>query len=301
LIGDSLPRSSPLSLPGREQEVAEAIGAVLATASPRPDAIALESTPLASPWLGALHSGWPGGVRPVSRRFLVQSSPTISLANDGFEGWLSRKSSNFRSQMRRIRRQFTQAGGSARISTAATLDADLDAFFRLHTSRWEGRGSSSIVARADSMRAAFGEVGRAQVESGRFRLWMLEIEGKPISAQLFVEAGGELLYMNGGWDKRHAKLKPAILGILYAVQDAFARGEQRLDLAPGGQPYKLRFADGDDPVAWALVMLPGRRLPLTVARSTPLLVRIATRETAKRVLPPASVERIRQVRRRLRK
>ncbi|HTC73877.1 MAG TPA: GNAT family N-acetyltransferase, partial [Solirubrobacteraceae bacterium] len=164
----------------------------------------------------------------------------------------------------------------------------------------EGRGSSSIVAREELMRAQFHDVAGAQTESGRFRLWMLEIDGEPISAQLFLEAGGELLYMNGGWDERHAKFKPAMLGIFYAIEDAFARGERRLDLAPGGQPYKLRFADGDDPVAWALVMLPGPRLPWTFARSTPLFAKVATRETAKRVLPEASVEQIRQRRKRRR-
>jgi CelD/BcsL family acetyltransferase involved in cellulose biosynthesis len=299
MMGDAYPRSSPLSIPGREGEVAGPIAATLTAANPIPDAIAFESAPLASPWATELRRRWPGAVQPVTRRYLVQSSPTIALTNDSFEDWLSGKSSNFRGQMRRVRRQFEQAGGSARIATLPTLEADLDAFFRLHTSRWEGRGSSSIVARSEAMRAAFAEVGREATQSGRFRLWMLEVDGEPISAQLFVEAGGELLYMNGGWDERHAKFKPAILGILYALEDAFARGEQRLDLAPGGQSYKLRFADCDDPVAWTLVMLPGRRLPLTIARSTPLLARIAARETVKRVLPPASVERIRQLRRRL--
>jgi CelD/BcsL family acetyltransferase involved in cellulose biosynthesis len=300
LMGDAFPRSSPLSAPGHEQEVARAIAETLATADPRPDALALESTPLASPWAKLLRHAWPGPIPAIARTYQVQSSPTVALTAAGFEDWLSSKSSNFRSQMRRVRRQFEQAGGSARIGTIETLDSDLDAFMRLHASRWDGRGSSSIVAREELMRAQFRDVANAQTESGRFRLWMLEIDGEPISAQLFLEAGGELLYMNGGWDERHAKFKPAILGIFYAIEDAFARGEQRLDLAPGGQLYKLRFADGDDPVAWALVMLPGPRLPWTVARSTPLFVKVAMRETAKRVLPEASVERIRQRRKRRR-
>jgi CelD/BcsL family acetyltransferase involved in cellulose biosynthesis len=300
MMGDAFPRSSPLSVPGREQESARAIAEALASVDPRADALAFESTPLSCPWAKLLRRSWPGLTTPLARTYQVHSSPTVALTASGFESWLASKSSNFRSQMRRVRRQFERAGGGARIATLETLEDDLDAFMRLHASRWEGRGSSSIVARAELMRAQFREVGRAHGESGRFRLWMLEIDDEPISAQLFLEAGGELLYMNGGWDERRAKFKPAILGILYAIEDAFSRGEQRLDLAPGNQPYKLRFADGDDPVAWALVMLPGRRQPLTVARSTPLLVKVATREAAKRVLPEAGVELIRQRRKRRR-
>jgi CelD/BcsL family acetyltransferase involved in cellulose biosynthesis len=296
MMGESLPRTSPLARPGREWEVAQAIGATLTGARPRPDVIALENGPVASPWPTALSDTWPGPTRPVVRQYLVQESPTISLSYDSFDAWLSGKSANFRSQMRRIRRQFTAAGGVARTSTLATLDTDVEEFMRLHTERWEGRGQSSIVARAEEMHRLFLDAGRMHIESHRFRLCMLEIKGKPISAQLFSESGGEILYFNGGWDERYAKLKPAMLGILYAVEDAFACGDERIDLAPGGQQYKLRFADGNDPVAWTILMVPGARLPLTLARVTPMLAREAARGVAKRSLSPRAADRVRHIR-----
>jgi CelD/BcsL family acetyltransferase involved in cellulose biosynthesis len=296
MMGESLPRTSPLARPGREWEVAQAIGEALAGATPRPDVIALENGPVASPWPAALSDTWPRPTRPMVRQYLIQESPTISLSYDSFDAWLSGKSANFRSQMRRMRRQFTAAGGVARTSTLATLDTDVKEFMRLHTERWEGRGQSSIVARAEEMHRLFLDAGRMHIESHRFRLCMLEIEGKPISAQLFSESGGEILYFNGGWDERYAKLKPAMLGILYAVEDAFACGDERIDLAPGGQQYKLRFADGNDPVAWTILMVPGARLPLTLARVTPMLAREAVRGVAKRSLPPRAADRVRHIR-----
>ncbi|MGA9285202.1 MAG: GNAT family N-acetyltransferase [Solirubrobacteraceae bacterium] len=296
MMGESLPRTSPLARPGREWEVAQAIGATLAEAVPRPDVLALENGPVASPWPTALRDTWPGPVRPIARQYLVQESHTISLSAASFDAWLEGKSSNFRSQMRRMRRQFAASGGIARMSTTATLEADVEAFLRLHAGRWEGRGQSSIVARADGIRRQFLYAGRMHVEAHRFRLCMLEIEGEPISAQLFGESGGETLYFNGGWDERFAKLKPAMLGILYAVEDAFARGDERIDLAPGGQQYKLRFADGNDPVTWTILMPPGRRLPLTAARLTPMLVQEAARGLAKRSLSAQGTDRIRRIR-----
>ena len=296
MMGESLPRTSPLAAPGREWEVAEAIGATLAQAAPHPDVIALENGPVASHWSAALRDTWPGPVHPVARQYLIQASPTISLHQSSLDAWLADRSANFRSQMRRIKRQFSAAGGVARMSTAATLETDVKAFMRLHAKRWEGRGESSIAARPEEMERLFLDAGGMHVEAHRFRLCMLEIDGQPISAQLFSESGGEVLYFNGGWDERFAKLKPAMLGILYAIEDALACGDERIDLAPGGQRYKLRFADGNDPVAWTILMTPGRRLPLTAARVTPMLAREAARETAKRLLSPENVDRMRRVR-----
>jgi len=300
LLGDALPRSSPLAVPGLEWEVAASITATLAGASPPPDVIALESVSLASPWMMALGDGWPGRLRPPTRQYLVQGSPTVSLREESFDAWLCGKSSNFRGQMRRLRRQFAAAGGTTRMSTPETLDADLSAFMRLHEGRWEGRGESGIVALGERLRMMLADVGRAQLESRRFRLWILDLDGQPISAQLFAGAGGELLYVNGGWDERFAKFKPAMLGILRAIEDAFASGDQRIDLAPGEQPYKLRFADSNDPVAWSILMVPGRRLAVTCARSAPLLTRMAVRETAKRALTTAQSDHLRSLRKRLR-
>ncbi len=300
LLGDNMPRSSPLAVPGREREVAESIAATLAGVSPRPDVIAFESVSAGSHWTMALRDGWPGRLRPPTRQYHVLGSPTVSLREESFDAWLGGKSSNFRGQMRRAQRQFAAAGGTTRMSTLQTLDADLFAYMRLHEGRWQGRGESSIVALGDRLRTALADIGRAHIESGRFRLWMLDVDGQPVSAQLFAEAGGELLYLNGGWDERFAKFKPAMLGILRAVEDAFARGDQRLDLAPGEQHYKLRFADGNDPVAWSILMVPSRRLALTFARSAPMLTRIAVRESVKRALTTGQSDRLRSLRRRFR-
>lgn len=301
LMGAALTRVSPLAVPGREWEVAEAIDRVLAVAVPRPDVIALESAPLASHWPTALRERWPGWVRPPVRQYLTQGAPTISLRDDSFDAWLARRSTNFRGQMRRLARQFDAAGGTARLSSPHTLAADIAAFLRLHAGRWEGRGTSSLVTRGGQVSAMLEEAGRAHIDSGRFRLWLLELDGQQIAAQLFAEAGGEVLHLNGGWDERFAKFKPAMLTMFYAVEHAFARGDERIDMAPGEGQHKLSFADGNDPVAWSIIMLPGRRLALTYARFTPLLARHALRAAGKRWLTPEQADRVLALRKRLRR
>jgi len=300
LMGAPLPRQSPLAVPGREWEVAEVMAGLLAEADPRPDIIALESHSLGAQWAAALQRGWPAPLMPISARYLIQDSPVVSLAADSYEAWLAGKSSNYRSEMRRRRRRFEQAGGTVRISTGATVRQDVETLIALHRGRWEGRGSSSIVQFEQQTQAVLGEVGEAHADDGIFRLVLLELEGKAIAAQLHMGLGGEVLFWNGGWDEDYASFNPSVLCLLAALEDAFARGDRRLDLGPGAQPYKLRMAEGNDPLAWTVLMVPGARLPLTLARTMPMVAKRRSLTLAKHALPAERVDRLRELRTRWR-
>src|ERR1700722_9092888 len=157
-------RLSPLAIPGREWEVAGVVAQSLDTAHPRPDLIALEGHPVASQWPAALRDSWPGALRPVLRQYVTQGAPTISLTQPTFEDWLTGKSANFRSQMRRMRRQFVADGGVARASTQDTIAADIDTFMRLHAARWEKRGDSGIVAMGEKYSATIDEISRSHLD-----------------------------------------------------------------------------------------------------------------------------------------
>lgn len=290
-------RLAPLVAAGHEPAVAGEIASALASCAARSGAVTLEGTPLSSDWAAALGDGWPGRRRPASRRYQVSGCPTVSLREDSFEAWLSAKSSNFRREMRRLRRQFIAAGGTTRSSTVESLPSDIDLFVRLHVARWEGRGSSSFVGLGERLAGVLGDMGHALLEQeGRFRMRMLEVDGEPISAQLFLAAGGRVLYINGGWDERFAKLKPSMLGILDAIEEGFERGESRVDLGLGEQSYKLRFADGSDPVAWTILTPVGMRLPLTLLRTAPLRGGAALRNLIKARLSEQQLARLMKLR-----
>jgi CelD/BcsL family acetyltransferase involved in cellulose biosynthesis len=293
------PRISPLAIPGREWEVAEVVAKALAEARPRADVIALEGGTMASPWPRALADAWPGRLAPHAIQYHVQASPVVSITADSFEDWLASKSSTYRAEVRRNRRRFDKAGGSTRISTQATLREDVATFLRLHKSRWNGRGESGIVAVEEGMRALLTDVGAELMDEGHLRLILLELDGEPIAAQLNAAAGGEVLCMNGGWDERFAKLAPSLLCQLAGLEDAFIRGDRRLDMGPGTQRFKWRMADGNEPVAWTILMLPRLRLPLTYARTAPMLARRRVIGAAKRSLSDEQAARLRGLRGRL--
>jgi CelD/BcsL family acetyltransferase involved in cellulose biosynthesis len=292
-------RLAPLALPDRAWDVAAAVAHTLADATPRPDALRFESTPLESHWLTALRAEWPGALRPPLRLTQVEGNPLMSLVEGSFEAWLAGRSSNFRGQMRRLRRRFAEAGGVSRLASRATLAADAAALTRLHAMRWDGRGHSNLVDLGDRFTAFVVELGERLLDSGRFALRVLELDGEPICAQLFVAAGGTFLFVNGGWDERHASLRPSLVCLLDAVEDVFQRGAQRFDLGLGVQSYKQRFADGSAPTGWALLMVPGARLPITAARTAPALAHARLRDGARRVLSQERFEQLRGARRRL--
>jgi CelD/BcsL family acetyltransferase involved in cellulose biosynthesis len=292
-------RVAPLAAPGRGWEVAAAVTEALAASRPRPEALELEAVALGSPWPALVRERWPGPVRPSLLTERVHGAPTLALRHDSYDAWLASRSANFRGQLRRLARRLEREGGAVRMATAATLRADLDAFLRLHAARWEGRGDSPLTRMGAPLVDMLEDAGGELLGSGRLRLWVVELGGEPVALQLFVAAGGEVAFFNGGWDERHAPLRPALLALAAAVEDAFGRGERRIDLGGGEQSYKLRFADGNDPVQWGRALLPGPRYPLTVARTAPRRVGLVVRGAVKRGLPEDAYERLRSARRRL--
>jgi CelD/BcsL family acetyltransferase involved in cellulose biosynthesis len=251
--------------------VADAVAEALGGAQPRPVLVSLEGLPSGSPWPLLLKQRIGGALGAAWYLTGVQDAPVVTLSDGDFDGWLASKSSNFRSQMKRARRKIEKEGGVIRMSDAASVEADIDALFRLHEGRWEGRGESGILGTGlpGMMRDAAG----ALLEQGRFRLAVIEFEGRAISAQLFMAAGGEVAYWNGGFDEEWARYKPAMVAIFFAIEHAFASGDDRLDLGGGAQDYKLRFADSIDPIQWGGVLRRGPRWPLVGAQLAPEVAR----------------------------
>ncbi len=300
LSGSWRSRLAPLATPGREWEVAAAVAQALDGATPRPDLIALEAGPVASPWLAALREGWPGAIRPPARLYQTRLCPVVSLREDSFDSWLAARSAKFRSSMRRLRRRFEEAGGLWRMSTLKTLPGDISTLLGLHFARWKSRGGSTLAAFGDRLPAMLEEAGGMLLEDGRFRLWVAEVAGEPISADLYLATGGEILGVTGGWSEDWKKLSPPLLATMRTIEDAFERGDRRFDLGLGVESHKERFADGNDPVGWGILMPVSCRLPLTAMRTAPMLAGRSARATAQRVLSREQADRLRAARRRLR-
>lgn len=300
LLGGGGAPLAPLALAGHEGQVAETISRALSRADPRPDLIELQGTRPASQWHVAMRDGWPGRLRPICAVYRTQACPVVWLNGMSLESWLAARSSKFRSSMRRLRRRFDEQGGTWRMTTEATLCTDIEIFKRLHAARWHGRGDSPIVARSALVGAMLNDAGRRLVADERFRLWVMEIDGEAIGADIYLAGGGTVVGLNGGWDERWKRLSPPLLATMHMIEDSIARGERRVDLGPGAGSHKTRFTNDDGPVATSVLMVPSRHLPQTVAATGSKLAGGAVRSHVKRALGAERVNRLRGLRRRAR-
>jgi len=275
---------------GREAQAAKALREAIRTIRPRADLIAFEAVPASSEWTRRLASG-AGRLHLDRYRNSALPAPAVTLpaGSEGFEGWMSSRSSNFRSQMRRMRRRLESREGTVRmLRDPDEVRAGLDALLALHLGRWSGRGVSGLSR--EGVPELLADAAHA-LGPDRLRLWVAEIQGEPISVQLFIAAGAEIKYWNGGWSEDHADLKPSMLTILAAIEDAIGRGERRLDLGVGTHEYKLRFADSEDTLTWGGLVVRNRRWPLSRGEVAPRVLRYRAKQVALALPEPVS-ERI---------
>src|SRR5215212_5867963 len=268
-------RTQPLAAAGRERAVAEALAPALAGAGP--GIIAFDGVPDACPWPGLLADVWPGRRRPRRHVTEVMGAPVVTLAGSDFDGWFGDRSSNFRSQMRRARRALEEQGATVRLaSTQAEIEQDIGAFIRLHHARWDPRGGSDALD--DGVERMLHAIAPELVASGRLRLASVATPDQTVAVQAIVAAGGEASYWLGGFDDDWARNKPALVALLAALEDAFARADERFDLGGGTQNYKLRFADAQEQLEWARLSPRGVRAPFDWARLAPSRARHALAE-----------------------
>jgi len=289
--GGGLAPVEPLARPGLERKVAEVAATALAELEARPATIEIELHGSSPNWAELLADAWPGG-RPAWRWTQSETPvPRVDLGN-GFEDWLQEKSSSFRREMKRKQRKLHDAGGSFRYATEATLERDVNAFMRLHRHRLSGQGGSSLTN--DGVERMLVAVGSDLLACGRFRLLCLELEGKPIAAQLLLAAGREVSAWNSGFDEAHAKLSPSMQCIVEALSDASERGERTMSLGPGGQDYKYRLSNEEDSLNSNVLVPPGATYPL--ARLS--LTRKQLRHGLSQRLSPETKQRLRRLIRR---
>lgn len=168
------------------------------------------------------------------------ASPVLRVPRGGWEEFLASRSGNFREQLRRRRRALERAGRVRfRLADARSLDADLDALFALHLARW-GRSRTSF---RDS--AFHRDFARRALERGWLRLWMLELDGRPIAAWHGFVVGTIASYYQAGREPACERFSVGFLLLAHSLRAAIEEGVTEYRFGRGAEPYKYRFADLD--------------------------------------------------------
>jgi CelD/BcsL family acetyltransferase involved in cellulose biosynthesis len=226
-----------------------------------------------------LETGWPEAL--PGKRLQWEPSPVVAITGS-WDDYLAGRSSNFRSQVRRKERKLLrQHGLEYRLADdPARLDADLDSLYELHRARW-GESTSGSFGGA---RAFHGEFAAAALERGWLRLWLAEVEGRPIAAWYGFRFGGAEWYYQSGRDPAWDHTSVGLVLLAHTLREAIGDGMGEYKLLRGGESYKDRFATGGPGIETVgIAHGAGGRAALAGARSALALPGPARRMVSRRV------------------
>ena len=175
-----------------------------------------------------------GGV--VERSY---ASPVLDVPPGGFEELLASKRAHRRTQLRARAERF-----ELRAADASTLEADLETLLELHRARW-GEASWAFEGPREQLHREFAAEA---LRSGWLRLRLLEDDGIPVAASYAFRVGaGEWLWQTGRDPGRERDSVGSTLQLL-ALRAAIEEGVGTYRWLRGGERYKRRWANRDEPV-----------------------------------------------------
>ena len=148
-----------------------------------------------------------------------------------------RQRANLRSARSRLQRA---GGGQIEIATEQNLSESLDDLFRLHTTRWCGRGHSGVLA-DERVRCFHLACAPQLLKAGILHLARLRLENRTLAViySLFFDRRA-CCYLQG-FDPEFASLSSGTQ-LMYSVMcDALDRGMREFDFLRGEEAYKQHW------------------------------------------------------------
>jgi CelD/BcsL family acetyltransferase involved in cellulose biosynthesis len=180
-----------------------------------------------------------GPARGVVCTRVQQRSPYLDIAGD-WETYVRRAmNSSRRADMRRRQRRLAEAGEvRTRFEEAWDgLDARLTDVLALEASGWKKEAGTAIVCHP-ATEVFYREIANWAAARGWLRLAFLDLDGRPIAAELMLEHAGVMYGLKGGYavGLREFGIGHHLRGEVLA--QCFARGLRRLDFLGGESPAK---------------------------------------------------------------
>jgi len=148
------------------------------------------------------------------------------------------------------------------------LPAALDALERLHQARWGSEGQVSAA-----QWRFYREFAAVALDRGWLRLWLLQLDERAAAAILGFRYGGDEWFVQAGRNPDFDADGAGFVLLAHAIQTSMMEGVGAFRFLRGDEPYKRRFANGDDGLATVAVptspvgglltggLLAGRSLP----------------------------------------
>jgi CelD/BcsL family acetyltransferase involved in cellulose biosynthesis len=244
-------RLGPICLPPDRPAVAHALQVALRSKPWRNALILLEQIPVEERWSTLL-----GG-----RAVASGSSPVLELNTRDWEEFLRGRSTHLRREFRRKQRRLERehAVRYRLVDDPEALPEALDVLFDLHRRRWGDQAAREFAG----TEAFHREFAARALERGWLRLWLMELEGRPVAAWYGFRFGGADWYYQAGRDPAWDRYSVGTVLFGHTIRGCIDAGLERFMFLRGDEPYKRRFATGDpglETVALATGVLGGAAL-----------------------------------------
>lgn len=188
----------------------------------------------------------PGGLlSPPSAGKIVhrEANPRLDIDGLAWDAYVKTWSRNLREKLRRSTRKLERSHDVAYrlCDDGDRLDADFDELMRLHRARW----TTSNFTR-EPVTAFHRELVATMMDRGWLRLWLMEIDGKPVAAWYGFRFEGVESFYQSGRDPRFDRYSIGFLMLVHTIKAAFDDGLDSYAFLRGDEPYKDRFATADD-------------------------------------------------------
>jgi CelD/BcsL family acetyltransferase involved in cellulose biosynthesis len=176
----------------------------------------------------------------ITRTLLRSACVEIDGDWDAYEHALSR---NLRGNLRKSLRRLGETGKVSFESRDGRegLDSLLTEGFGIESSGWKGARGTAIAAKPETERF-YREIAAWAAERGWLRLAFLRLDGRALAFELSIEANGVYYALKSGFDPAYRAFSPGKLLIHWTLEQAFALGLSRYELA-GVETYKLAWAN----------------------------------------------------------
>jgi len=177
----------------------------------------------------------------------------------------------------------------------AALGPAMDAFFALHAARWAAEGGSQGI-KGSGVEAFHREAAERLAERGRLRMYTMRVGGEPVASVYGILHRDSFIYFQSGYDPAWRSKSVGLVLVGETFKDALEAGLREYDFLRGTETYKSDWTRQQRRTVALRVHGPG-----TAGRWFTWEERAArhVRNAVKAALPPALVERVRRLRRRL--
>jgi CelD/BcsL family acetyltransferase involved in cellulose biosynthesis len=180
--------------------------------------------------------------------FVKPGADTLAVPiSCGWNEYLASMSSRQRYDLKRARRRAEESGTVAvRILSPRPEDVAgmFDELVRVESSGWKARNGSSLTHR-QHLRHFFLNYATRASQSGVTRFAFLDVNDRPIAAQLMVEYSERLWILKIGYDEAWSRCSPGWLLIAETMRYAFERNLKSYEFLGSDEPWLHRW-DTDD-------------------------------------------------------